>query len=165
MTVIKSTLALCAAALTLSACGGVRVTPDEFEVIDRAPLYVPPVSDLRPPRPGEPRAQAIDPGKMAFEALFPGKEFRRSKPLSNIEQAVVRKVGSAEPDVRTNAGEDEVEVVKKVLLLADILETENRMFRPDSVEIRRQYTDSINKADQDTVGRPPVIVKSNDTPS
>ena len=149
----KSLAIALTASLLLAACGGGKVTPDEFEVMDRAPLYVPPISDLRPPRPGEPRAQEIDPGRMAFEALFPGKKFRPQKPLSSLEQRVLSQVGGSEPDIRTNAGDDQVEVVKKVLLLADILAAEDRVFQPDNIIIRRESTDSIRPEDRrDTSG-------------
>ena len=49
-------------ALVLSGCSGARQTfgldrkpPDEFSVVTRAPLAVPPEYQLRPPQPGAPR--------------------------------------------------------------------------------------------------------------
>jgi hypothetical protein len=56
--------AMALSALALSACGGGgfqqalgmgKQAPDEFTVVSRAPLIIPPDFDLRPPEPGAPR--------------------------------------------------------------------------------------------------------------
>ena len=39
---------------SMRALGGAKVTPDEFRVVTKAPLVVPPDFALRPPAPGEP---------------------------------------------------------------------------------------------------------------
>ena len=61
----------------LSACNTIRnslgankVVPDEFRVVSIAPLTVPPDYSLRPPTPGEPRPQELDPSSSAREALL-----------------------------------------------------------------------------------------------
>lgn len=145
MTITKTLTAsfLLFSCVFLAACGGGRITPDEFQVMDRPPLVIPPESDLRPPRPGEPRAQTIDPGRVAFEALFPGKEYRPRKQLSALELTVLRRVGDSEPGIRSNVGQKKVQVVKKSLLLADLIAAENRSFQPDNITITRLYTESI----------------------
>ena len=63
--------------LSLAACGGVADTlglgrnpPDEFAVVDRPPLSLPPDFELRPPRPGAPRPQEIATSRRASETLF-----------------------------------------------------------------------------------------------
>jgi hypothetical protein len=57
---------LLASGLVLAACSGGSVqralgmskrSPDEFAVVSRAPLILPPDYELRPPRPGEPRPE------------------------------------------------------------------------------------------------------------
>ena len=55
---------LVVAGLMVGACGDTRkvlgydkVTPDEFKVVSRAPLSLPPDYGLRPPQPGAPRPQ------------------------------------------------------------------------------------------------------------
>lgn len=40
---------------TRQALGMTKVTPDEFRIVTKAPLVVPPDYALRPPAPGEPR--------------------------------------------------------------------------------------------------------------
>lgn len=64
------------AGLTLGACTSVsralgmqKVSPDEFAIVTKAPLVIPPDYALRPPRPGE-RDVQDDPQIMAQNALF-----------------------------------------------------------------------------------------------
>jgi hypothetical protein len=52
------------------ALGVGKVTPDEFRVVARAPLVVPPDYSLRPPAPGEPRPQELDPQAQARNAVL-----------------------------------------------------------------------------------------------
>lgn len=70
---------LATAAVALSACGGGgaremlglnKKAPDEFAVVPRAPLSMPPNFNLRPPRPGEPRPQEEAPKVTAQRAVF-----------------------------------------------------------------------------------------------
>ncbi|WP_262691939.1 DUF3035 domain-containing protein [Kordiimonas aestuarii] len=130
------------AGLALAACGSKKNSPNEFDVVSRAPLVVPPEADLTPPRPGEPNAQEIDPGRQAFEALFPGKEFKRSKPKSKGEAELLSRLGRSEPDVRSNAGQKDLDVVKKAVLMADLLDAEERQFRTDNISITRVSSES-----------------------
>jgi hypothetical protein len=98
--------AVLTAALALSACSGVRravgadkVTPDEFRVVTKAPLVVPPEYNLRPPRPGEPRPQDLIPEDQASRAAYSGYE---SAIASDAEQLLVAKLstGSVDPTIR-----------------------------------------------------------------
>ncbi len=123
--------------VALTACGSGKNSPDEFAVVNRPPLVIPPEAELKPPRPGEPRAQDMDPGRRAFEALFPGKEYKPSPPKSSGEQGLLARIGFAEPDVRSNVNQPKVDVVKKSVILADLLEMEERQLRPDNVEVER----------------------------
>ena len=43
----------------------------------------------------------------------------------------------SEPDVRSNVAQKDLEVVKKSLLLSDLLEADDRQFRPDNILIER----------------------------
>jgi hypothetical protein len=69
--------ALVAAAVALNGCSGVRETlglgknaPDEFQVVSRAPLSLPPDYNLRPPEPGAPRPQEGTARDQAETAVF-----------------------------------------------------------------------------------------------
>jgi hypothetical protein len=52
-----------------AALGIAKVTPDEFRVVTKAPLVLPPDYSLRPPAPGEPRPQELQPESAARQAL------------------------------------------------------------------------------------------------
>ena len=69
----------CAAGLILAlgACEGVKKqlgmtkqSPDEFRVVARAPLSLPPDFSLRPPQPGAVRPQEGTPAQQARQAIF-----------------------------------------------------------------------------------------------
>lgn len=139
---IKQLSVLVLSSIALTACGGGKNAPDEFAVVDRPPLVIPPEAELKPPRPGEPRAQEMDPGRRAFEALFPGKEYKPSPPKSKGEQGLIAMVGRSEPDVRSNVSQPDLDVVKKTVILADILELGERQLRPDNVEVVRVSSSS-----------------------
>ena len=47
-----------------------KSTPDEFAVVKRAPLTLPPDYGLRPPKPGAPRPQAVSPRSDAKKSLL-----------------------------------------------------------------------------------------------
>ena len=53
---------------TQKALGMNKVVPDEFRVVSKAPLAVPPDYALRPPAPGEPRPQELQPESAARAA-------------------------------------------------------------------------------------------------
>lgn len=77
------------------AAGMTRVTPDEFRVVAIAPLTVPPDFALRPPTPGEPRPQELDPTSSAREILLGARE---GVTRSSSEQALVAAAGADQAD-------------------------------------------------------------------
>jgi hypothetical protein len=81
------------------ALGVSKVVPDEFRVVARAPLVVPPDYSLRPPAPGEPRPQELQPESMARAALL-GQAANTTR--SQGETLLVAKAGGdkADPLVR-----------------------------------------------------------------
>ena len=62
-----------------------KVMPDEFRVVTKAPLTLPPDYDLRPPAPGEPRPQELQPESAARLALL--GEARQRQPCRRREAA------------------------------------------------------------------------------
>jgi len=133
---LKSVSVLFLASVCLAACSSGSRGPDEFEVLNRAPLVIPPEAELSPPRPGEPRAQEINPGQQAYEALFPGKTLKKSAPKSQSEYGLLRRLAQSNADIRSNAGGNKkADVVKKKLILADLLDADDRVHRPDNIEI------------------------------
>ena len=81
------------------ALGVAKVTPDEFRVVTKAPLVVPPDYSLRPPAPGEPRPQELEPESAARIALL-GQQ--QGEARSDGEKLLVAKAGGdkADPLVR-----------------------------------------------------------------
>jgi hypothetical protein len=77
MRLLPALLALGLMAPGLSACDSMRQaaglnkkSPDEFAVTTKAPLVIPPDFNLRPPMPGAPPANTLDPSSNAELALF-----------------------------------------------------------------------------------------------
>ena len=58
--------------------GLTKQSPDEFTVITKAPLIMPPKFSLRPPRPGAKQLKVIQPGERARKALFAGASRNRN---------------------------------------------------------------------------------------
>src|SRR5579862_2837963 len=94
------------AAAGLSGCdsasrafGLAKVTPDEFRVVTKAPLTLPPDYSLRPPAPGEPRPQELQPESAARQAL---EGQREGDVRSDGEKLFVARAGAehADPLVR-----------------------------------------------------------------
>ncbi|HEY2707706.1 MAG TPA: DUF3035 domain-containing protein [Caulobacteraceae bacterium] len=81
------------------AFGLAKVTPDEFRVVTKAPLTLPPDYSLRPPQPGEPRPQELQPESAARQALEGARE---GDVRSDGEKLFVAKAGAdrADPLVR-----------------------------------------------------------------
>ncbi|MFC3052448.1 DUF3035 domain-containing protein [Kordiimonas pumila] len=141
---LRSIVVLLVASFALAACGGGKGNvPDEFEVVNRAPLVIPPEADLVPPRPGEPRAQEIDPGQQAYDALFPNAKITREAPKSKSELDLLRRMAASDPDIRSNVADKDADVVKKTLLLADILAADERTYKPDNIEIKRVSSTAV----------------------
>src|SRR5436190_4316558 len=77
------------------ALGMDKVTPDEFRIVTKAPLVVPPDYALRPPAPGEPRPQELQPESAARNALLGQRE---AEQRSDGEKMLVAKAGAEKAD-------------------------------------------------------------------
>ena len=103
--------ALLMAATVLSACGGDvrqafgldRATPDEFAVVPRAPLTLPPDYALRPPAPGAPRPQEEATRTTARRTVIGGPDpAPQLAAAGGAEQFLLQQAGADEamPDIR-----------------------------------------------------------------
>ncbi len=113
---LSRVVCLAAAALALSACENVRSelgltkqSPDEFRVVSRAPLSLPPEFTLRPPEPGTVRPQEGSPQQQAKRAVFraeaPGETLDERIPADGRsvgERSLLMAAGAdkAEPGIR-----------------------------------------------------------------
>lgn len=103
-----------ALSLSLAACGGESLSdtlgygksaPDEFAIVTKAPLVIPPDYSLRPPQPGAPRPQEMDmqPSIGAQRALI-GEEALSAENAgpsqSQGEQVLLQETGATEADPR-----------------------------------------------------------------
>jgi hypothetical protein len=100
-----------AAGLALTGCGDARKamgfeksTPDEFKIVNRAPLSLPPDYSLRPPQPGAGRPQEQTVPEQARQVLLGagGAQTRPAIPpgASAGEAALLAKVGTTQSDPR-----------------------------------------------------------------
>ena len=80
---LVATAGLVGCTSTQKALGMSKVTPDEFRIVTKAPLVVPPDYALRPPAPGEPRPQELQPESVARNALLGQREAEFSRSLQS----------------------------------------------------------------------------------
>lgn len=105
----SSLLLLCAALMAVSACSKTKETlglnrqsPDEFAVIERAPLSVPPDYALRPPRAGTFEGNNV-PAQAQARRIILGTESQNGAPAtSSATDLVLQKAGAeqAQPNIR-----------------------------------------------------------------
>jgi hypothetical protein len=100
-------------AAILAACSGVKddlglgkQAPDEFTIVTKAPLILPPDFTLRPPEPGAPRPVGLKPTDMARSALVTsgsGAQYGNdSSSASSGESSILKQAGAtgASSDIR-----------------------------------------------------------------
>lgn len=119
LTRATSLILCCGMAFVLAGCGdNVRRTlglnkqsPDEFRVVSRAPLTVPPSFSLRPPSPGAQRPQEPSPEDRARQAVFrvEGQQQQQTERqvaaadgMSPAERSLLQQAGvdRADPNIR-----------------------------------------------------------------
>jgi hypothetical protein len=103
---------------TKKALGMNKVTPDEFRIVTKAPLVVPPDYALRPPAPGEPRPQELQPESAARNALL---GVREGEARSDGEKLLAAKAGAekADPLIRYVVDDEFGDVAHKEKSFAD----------------------------------------------
>lgn len=182
-----TTMMLASLTLVLGACSGDvgkvlgfdRDPPDEFQVVSRAPLSVPPSFGLRPPEPGAQRPQEATPQQEAETALL-GREVRQRQAQQLVEERAGKSDGEValleradafgiERDIRRVVNEE-----SSVLASADDSFIDNILFWRDpeqpgtivdaSEEARRlRENQSLGRAA--TEGDTPMIRRKADEPT
>lgn len=111
-TAIMGAVGLAGCASGKQALGMAKVVPDEFRVVSKAPLVVPPDYALRPPAPGEPRPQELQPESAARTALL-GR--RQAEDRSGGEALLVTKAGAdkADPLIRFVVDDENGDIAHK----------------------------------------------------
>lgn len=125
-TAILSLLALGACGTIQRLSGKSKDPADEFAVVKRQPLTIPPEFDLAPPEPGNPSPSDLASAPDTLRALFPGRE--GVVPQASLgEQALLRNIEAAPlSDVREEVDDSKTEVVQKGTLLDEIVELDER---------------------------------------
>ncbi len=119
------------ALLALSACestkeqlGLTRTAPDEFAVIKRAPLEMPPDYSLRPPAPGAQRPQEAAPDAAAQSAMFGEAQPAQTRSTADGgESVLLQQAGAAKarPDIRNQVDRETAELSPKEKPVAERL--------------------------------------------
>ena len=126
----KLAMIVCAA-LGLQACSsGIfsgEKTPDEFNVVSKPKLSMPPDYNLRPPRPGLSEKQELPASTRALTILF-GDGNASVRPASRGEQALLDTLDARGRSVnaRSLVGNKDNVVVEKGALLDDMMLAEER---------------------------------------
>lgn len=115
------------AATALSGCNSMRnamgITkrpPDEFAVVTKAPLVVPPDYNLRPPVSGVSRPQEVRPEVQALQALFPDHVSANPSP-AELELLKAAGAANVEPNIRTTVGGEQTDVSERGAAAAKVL--------------------------------------------
>ncbi len=106
-------LALAGCQSVREATGVAKLAPDEFLILTKAPLIVPPDYNLRPPQPGAADRNLSSPADMARNALFQQQDAataaaRLGQDYSEGERLLLSRSGAslADPGIRLQIGID-----------------------------------------------------------
>jgi hypothetical protein len=112
-------MAVAAVGLALSGCstfreaiGAGKNPPDEFTVLTKAPLVIPPDFNLRPPQPGAAARNEANPDIQARDALFPQNTAAQAAALgtqySEGEKFLLTRTNAltVDPNIRRNVTSD-----------------------------------------------------------
>ncbi|MSP82696.1 MAG: DUF3035 domain-containing protein [Alphaproteobacteria bacterium] len=150
----------CAAAFALAGCDAAKRSfglgkqaPDEFQVVSRAPLSVPPDFGLRPPQPGAARPQEEEPRDAAAALLLGGAA--GGSGISPSLQTILDQAGTAgaDPAIRARINED------NAILAADTSFTDRLIFwrpPPDTSVVVDAATEAQRLAENAATGLPPT---------
>lgn len=150
-----SLLALGAACLATAACstgGGGARTPDEFRVVTKAPLTVPPDYSLRPPEPGGSVPAEVEAARAENASAF-GTSVGADASAS--EKALVAAAGAnaVSPLVRVEVDYDETKAIRKSKTVADRI----LFWRKDNAE------DAASAASDNATGSEEVTIERSST--
>lgn len=148
----KSSLLLTAgvSALALSACSsiaGERRTPDEFRVVTKAPLSVPPEYSLRPPPAGQ--AQPAEVLQSSDATTSFGQDFGQNASAS--EKLLISRAGAiaVNPIIRSQIDFEEAGIIRKGTSFSDRV----LFWRGSEEEIADAESDSATGGESVTIER------------
>lgn len=121
---MKRTLFVIASLSTLTACSGAKEqlgleskAPDEFAVVKRAPLEMPPDYYLRPPTPGAQRPQELKTDEEAKQAVFGEQAVQQEevRTITSGEAILLQKTGAAavDPNIRAKVDAETARIAEE----------------------------------------------------
>lgn len=119
---MKTTIlvSICAAGMLASGCAALGGTnsPDEFRVVKKAPLVIPPEYSLRPPDAGSGTPFEVDPSRAGTASAF-GADIGQNASVS--ERALVAAAGAnaVSPVIREQVDWEEARVIRKSTSVSD----------------------------------------------
>lgn len=155
----QSLAVLCALSLSLAACGGGsslkdslgygKSAPDEFDIITKAPLVMPPDFSLRPPEPGaaRPQEKMFEPSLVAQRTLtgetIDQQSMADAAAADNVspgEEALLQKTGGAEanPAIRKVVNNEMRSLVERDQSFTDDILFWQQKTPPDEVMVDAQ---------------------------
>lgn len=165
---MKKLLLISCAVMGLSACsdeakqdlGLINVAPDEFSVVTRAPLSVPPDYTLRPPRPGAARPMEISTQDQARQTIFGVSDISDSGTIKTDTESAggfLDKVGAnnANPNIRdvldTETPTDNRTTAERLLFLKSKTEAEGNPIDPNEEfeRLKEEGVVTIKKRNED----------------
>ena len=155
--------------LSLPACSSVRSAlgvdkrpPDEFAVVTKAPLIIPPDFSLRPPTPGAPRPQELQPTESARLALVGEEGGPVEGAPSAGEMALLRsaKADRVDPNIRSELNSEAGGISEKNEAFADTVinaapgavATSDSKLQPPTEEQKKEGTLDENSASDNDAG-------------
>ena len=121
---MKKTILILAAGTAIAALGACSSlssrdnSPNEFRVVKKAPLIVPPDYNLRPPTPGQAQPFEVDPERAGIATAF-GTDIGSDASLS--ERALVAAAGAnaVSPVIREQVDFEEARIIRKSPAISD----------------------------------------------
>lgn len=92
--------------------GGAPTTPDEFRVVKKAPLVVPPDYSLRPPSSGQAQPIELDPSRTEVTTAF-GTSVGQDASLSERALIAAADANAVSSVVRTQVDFEEARIIRK----------------------------------------------------
>jgi len=186
--IARTLLVAALAAGTLGACtadtgqilGLDKRTPDEFAVVQRAPLTLPPNFGLRPPDPDGQRNQDLQPRATAQEALFgrdasrrleQQKEALRDQGATQGEIALLERTGAleADPSIRRVVEEESASLAQEQESFVDTLVFWREPEQPgdvvDAAGEQRRLQENAALGREVTDGQTPLIRRDSEKPT
>ncbi len=166
---VSIALALCGCSNIKQKLGLVKQGPDEFTVITRAPLTIPPDFDLTPPEPGAPRPQEITPAQTALNAISSYDEGEKSNSDNIPSQGEIAllsmaKTSEANPDIRDLIAQDATNFTLRDKSFSEKLVFWQQTPDPSEVEVdpekeAKRIQDNQALGETITKGETPIIAR------